>query len=117
MPDITMKYSINLSFGEVKFPPFQEIFVLGKNAQQGKIGLSKSLELLAPDTFQLVDVQEDTIEAIFVEKRLLRKLPAEKIIEILRVKVFPFVAEGELMRVDFKVNISYNNFEIEVGDV
>lgn len=117
MPDITMKYSINLSFGEVKLPPFQEIFVLGKNAPQGKIGLTKSLELLVPNAFQLIEVDEETIEAIFIEKRILRKLPAERIVAILKEKVFPFVAEGELIRVDFKVKISYNNFEIEVGDV
>jgi hypothetical protein len=117
MPDLTMKYSINLNFGEVKLPPFQEIFILGRNTPQGRIALTKSLELLAPDAFQMIEVNEEDIEAVFIQKKVLRKLPADKIIKILREKVFPYVTDTELVRVDFKVNISYNNLEFELGEI
>ncbi len=105
-------YSINLSFEEIKLPPFQEILVIGKNSPQGKIGISKSFELLIPNGFEIFDdIDCDKIEAVFVNKRILKKMPKEKMLAILEEKVFPFISEGELIRVDFKIKISYNEIE------
>lgn len=109
----TIRYSINLRFEEIKLPPFQDILVLGKNAPQGKIGLGKSFELLVPNGFAIIEINDDNVEAVFINKKILAKIAADKIIEILKSKVFQFISEGELIKVDFKVAISYTNIEIE----
>jgi len=107
-----MKYSISLSFQEIKLPPFDEILIVGKNSPHGKLGISKSFDLLLPNGFEIIDiVDDDKIEAVFVNKRILAKLSKEKVLKILRDKVFPYVSEGELLRVDLKVSISYNSIE------
>lgn len=106
-----VKYAINLSFEEIKLPPFQDILILGKNAPQGKIGLSKSFELLVPNGFTVVEVDDERVEAIFVHKRILKKIDQERVLRILEEKVFPFISEGELLRVDFKISISYSAIE------
>ena len=106
-------YSINLSFEEIKLPPFQEILVIGKNSPQGKIGISKSFELLIPNGFEIFDdIGCEKVEAVFVNKRILKKMPKEKMLAVLSEKVFPFISEGELVRVDFKVKVSYNEIEV-----
>lgn len=107
----TPHYSINLSFEEIKLPPFRDILVLGKNSSQGKIGLGKSFELLAPNGFEAVEIGEGKVEAIFISRRILTKMPLEKVIAILRSKVFDFISDGELLKVDFRVTVSYNNIE------
>ncbi|HEY9044374.1 MAG TPA: hypothetical protein VIN08_00675 [Ohtaekwangia sp.] len=109
-----LKYSINLSFEEIKLPPFRDILVLGKNSQHGKIGILKSFELLIPNGFELVEVNHENVEAVFVNKRILAKMPAERIVMILEDKVFPFVSDSELIKVDFRVTISYTNIEQEL---
>ena len=106
------KYSINLSFEEISLPPFKDILVVAKDCSQGKIGLSKSFELLLPNGFEIYEIADDRVEAIFINKRLLNKITAEKIIQILRSKVFPFISDGELLKVDFKVLLSFSNIEI-----
>ncbi len=111
--DTTIKYSVSLSFEEIKLPPFQEILVLGKNSPHGKIGILKSFELLVPNGFEYIEINDQRVEAIFVNRRILAKMPQERIINILKDKVFPFISEGEILKVDFKVNISYNTFEQE----
>lgn len=108
-----IKYSINLNFEEIKLPPFQDILVLGKNSPQGKIGLFKSFELLVPNGFDIIEINDDKVEAVFINKKILTKISSDKIIEILKSKVFQFISEGELIKVDFKVAISYTNIEIE----
>lgn len=109
--DTAIKYSVSLSFEEIKLPPFQEILVLGKNSPHGKIGISKSFELLVPNGFEIIEVDDEKVEALFINKRILTKMPQEKIIKILKDKVFQFVSEGEILKVDFKVTISYNTIE------
>lgn len=107
-----IKYSIDLSFEEIKLPPFQDILVLGKNSPQGKIGLGKSFELLVPNGFDIIEINEDKVEAVFINKRILTKISSGKIIEILKSKVFQFISEGELIKVDFKISISCTNIEV-----
>lgn len=102
-----LKYSINLSFEEIKLPPFQDILILGKNSHHGKIGILKSFELLVPNGFDIVEVDDEKVEAVFVNRRILAKMPKDKMLEVLRDKVFPFISEGELLKVDFRVSISY----------
>jgi len=110
-----MKYSINLSFQEIKLPPFDEILVVGKNSPHGKLGISKSFELLQPNGFEVIDISdEEKVEAVFVNKRILAKLSKEKLMKILRDKVFPFVTEGELLKVDLRVTISYHSTDEEL---
>lgn len=109
-----MKYTVDISFEEIKLPPFQEILILGKNSPQGKIGIHKSFELLVPNGFDMVEVQDEKVEAIFINKRIVTKIPQEKIVKILKEKVFPFISEGEMIRVDFKVKINYSTIELDV---
>ena len=107
-----MKYSISLSFQQIKLPPFQDILILAKNSPQGKIGLTKSFELLLPNGFELIEVEDDMIEAVFVQKNILHKVPAEKVLRILREFVFPSISEGELVKVDFNITMSIDNIEL-----
>ncbi len=106
-----VKYSIDLSFEEVQLPPFQDILVVGKNSPQGKIGLSKSLELLLPGGFEIIEVQETNVEVVIISKKILKKIPFKQILKLLSKKVFPYVASGELLKVDLKLNFSYDTFK------
>ena len=107
-----MKYSISLSVQQIKLPPFQDILILAKNSPQGKIGLTKSIELLLPNGFELIEVEDDMIEAVFVQKNILHKVPVEKVLEILRQYVFPSISEGELVKVDFNITMSIDSIEL-----
>jgi hypothetical protein len=106
-----IKYAVTLSFEEIKLPPFEEILVLGKNFPHGKQGVSKSFDLLIPNGFEIIDSDHINVDCVFVNKRILAKIPKEKILQILEANVFPFVSEREIIKVDFKVNISFTVVE------
>lgn len=76
-----MKYSISLSFQEIKPPPLDEILILGKNSLHGKHRISKSFELLIQNRFNDIEVEDEKVEAIFVNKRIVAKLPKEKLVK------------------------------------
>ncbi|MFT3739804.1 MAG: hypothetical protein QM786_13690 [Breznakibacter sp.] len=107
------KFSIQLSFEEVRLPPFEDILVLGKKCPQGKFGVYRSFEMLLPNEFEVFEIEDKVVEAIFINKRILRKMNKDKIIQILKAKVFPFISESEVLKVEFKVKISYDSLEGE----
>jgi len=85
--------------------------VLGKNSPHGKQGISKSFELLIPNGFDIIDSDHGNVDCVFVNKRILSKMPKERILKILEKSIFPYVSEKEILKVDFKVKISYNIVE------
>ncbi len=111
--DKSIKYSVNLSFHEIKLPPFEDILVLGKHSPHGKTGISKSFELLIPNGFSIIESSHENVDCVFINKRILSKMTKERIIRILSEKVFPFITEAEIVKVDFKITISYSSIEEE----
>lgn len=112
-----INYSLSLAFENVSLPPFEDILVLTRKAQYGKLGVSSSLNLLQPDKFVVVEVNNhEIVEAILVNRRILKRLPAKIILDVLRERVFPYIDSGEIVRIDFKVKLSYNDIKLKVGD-
>ncbi|MDP2089362.1 MAG: hypothetical protein Q8J84_08170 [Flavobacteriaceae bacterium] len=107
----TQKYSVQLSFEEIRLPPFEDILILGKKCPQGKIGVYKSFELLVPNEFDVFEIEDAAVESVFINKRVLKKMDKDMIIKILKEKVFPFVSESEILKVDFKLKIFYDSIE------
>ncbi|MGB3849350.1 MAG: hypothetical protein WA958_05240 [Tunicatimonas sp.] len=105
------RYQFSLRFQEIKLPPFDEVLVLGSKSGQGKMGIAKTFDYLVPDTFEMIEVLDDTIEAVFVNKRVLKKISKENILEILREKVFPFVSAKEIIKVDLDIVVNYDDIE------
>jgi len=107
------KYSVQLSFEEIRLPPFEDILILGKRCAQGKVAVYKSFELLVPNEFDVFEINNTTIEAVYINKKVLKKLDKDKILKILEEKVFPFVSDSEILKVDFKLKIFYDTVEGE----
>ncbi len=112
-------YSVNLDFEAIKLPPVTDILVLGKKSPQGKYGVLHSFELISPDVFDLIEIDDEAnenVEAVIVNKSILKKLPKEKIIEILEEYVFPYITRGEAVKVNFDVQIFQKNIQGELNE-
>jgi len=107
------KYEISLGFEEIRLPPFEEILIIGRKSPHGRIGLWKSFQFLIPDEFEVFEIDDPIIDAAFISKRLLKKINKDQIFSILKDKVFPYISEGEIMKVDFKVKIYYEAIKRE----
>lgn len=94
---------------EIVFPSFRDILILAKNGRQGKLGLEQSLALLAPGYFERRDVEDVYVETVFISKRLLQQIPGDHIIRTLSEHIFPSVAEGTLLQVNFRVKVMIRN--------
>ena len=88
-----------------------KFWCLEKTSPHGKAGISKSFDLLVPNGFEIIESDHGNVDCVFVNKRILAKIPKEKILKILIANVFPYVSEKEILKVDFKVMISFNVVE------
>ncbi|MFA5324648.1 MAG: hypothetical protein WC305_00605 [Bacteroidales bacterium] len=109
--DSAKKFSLQLGFEEIRLTPFEDILILGKKCPQGKIGVYKSFEFLGPNEFETLEIEDEYVEAIFVNKKILKKIDKDKVLAILREKVFPYISDSEILRVDFKLRIFYDSVE------
>ncbi|MCJ7616017.1 MAG: hypothetical protein MUO43_05720 [Desulfobacterales bacterium] len=105
------RYSVSLNFEGIKLPPFEDILLLGRRCPHGKIGITKCLDLLSPEGFELVDLDDDLVQSMLVSKQILKRMPIDKIIDILKEKVFPFITNGEIIKINFNLKIYFDNIE------
>jgi len=102
----------------VKLPPVTDILILAKKYPQGIQGISQAFKLIAPDEFEFVEFREeqyDVIKAVLINKKILKRLPLQKILSILETNVFPYLSKEETVNVNFKVNISVSNIKGEIN--
>jgi hypothetical protein len=114
-----LNYTVNLDFEVIKLPPVTDILVLGKKVPQGKQGILHSFELILPDTFAMFEINDSEfrqIDAIIVNKTILAKMPMNEIVKILGESVFPYISQGETIKVNFSVHIYQKNITGEIPD-
>lgn len=110
--EIEPQFSISLTLKPICLPPVHDILVLAKKHPQGKIGVMESFKFIAPDEFEMFEVTHHPIvEAVLVNKRILKRLPVENVMRVLEKYVFPHVSSGEAIRVDFKVELTFDGIK------
>lgn len=114
MDHATKSITVTLSFEKTSLPPFEDVLVLGNNCPIGMNGVGQCLDLLVPDGFEYHLIDEEHIAAIIINKNILKRIPASKIIEILRSKVFPYVGADEIIKVSLTTKVTYDSLQVDL---
>ncbi|MBF0212825.1 MAG: response regulator [Magnetococcales bacterium] len=111
----TIDDTVSLAFETISPPPFREILVLTKTSPMGMIGSGQCLGVIIPDGFERVEVEDPVVEAILIHQQITRQMPLSTILDLLRVRLFPCIAPGEMVRIDFPVLPVLDLARIEEG--
>ena len=116
MKTASSSYQVNLDFEAIKLPPVTDILVLGRKHPQGKQGVMESFRFIAPNEFEMIEVGKDVehVEAVLINKKILKRMPQEKVLNILSKFVFPYVLKGEAVKVNFSVRLSFSSIKGEL---
>ncbi|MBF0272845.1 MAG: hypothetical protein HQL98_12380 [Magnetococcales bacterium] len=104
-------YTVSLEFETVSLPPFRDILVLAKKCPVGMTGISTCMGLMTPDGYELVEVEDPVVEALLIHKQIIKRLPLSTLLDILRVRVFPHISRGEIVRINLQVRIHHDRIE------
>jgi hypothetical protein len=110
-------FVVDLDFEAINLPPVTDILVLGRKLPQGKFGVLHSFQLISPDVFEMIETNDDpNVEAIIINKGILKKISRNQVLKILSASVFPYVAKGESVRVNFNIHIFHRNIKGDTND-
>jgi hypothetical protein len=114
MMETKSKLHVDLEFHAVSLPPVKDVLVLGKKYPQGKVGVMESFRFVAPDEFEMFEMsdEESVAEAVMINKRILTRMSAGKVIDMLRKHVFPYMSAGEAINVNLDIKIHVSDIEI-----
>lgn len=102
------KINLDMEFAVFDFPPCGDILILAKQAPVGPKAAERMLESACPGLFELVEIEDDTVEAFIVKRQLFRMIDKSSLIQIILDEVKCFVSPQSMIRVrcDLKIMVS-----------
>ncbi|MHB1420327.1 MAG: hypothetical protein ACYCX4_12210 [Bacillota bacterium] len=96
---------ISIKFSEFEFPPMQDVLIVGKNAPIGPEAARKVVDMLSPDQYDIIRIEEGPVEAIVVRKTLLKMVPQEKLIPAILEEGSKITSETSIVKAKLDINI------------
>lgn len=100
----TAEVSIRLS--EFEIPPMQDILLVGKRAPIGPEAARRMVDVLSPEQYEVVPVEEGPLEAMVVRKSLLKLIPKEKLFPIVLEEGLKIATEQMVIKAQIDVVIT-----------
>lgn len=75
------KARVAMEFSTFEIPPSGDILVLGKRCPIGPQAAKTMLDSVAPNRFELIQIEDDILEAILVKKFLFSRTEKEPLVE------------------------------------
>jgi hypothetical protein len=98
---------VNLDIRMTRFhlPPVNSALAIGKRAPIGANAMSKALDEMLPGAFRKVDVEHDLIEALLIRVSHLRRVPEDKLLDVLLRNAEGFMADTEMLHLDVGLEV------------
>lgn len=102
----TPKFLLQARIKEFAIPPITDGLVIGKEASIGTIALQKALNLLVPDHFEHVTIDDEIVADVLIKSILLRRLTKDRLIKFLMEQVKPFMSQKDILHIQLDLEIS-----------
>ena len=102
----SISVSVWIEAREFVMPPVRDCVVIGKRAPIGSAAMKKALSLLHRSPFEDLHPKDDVIDGILVRASILRKIPAEKLRELLIRRLTPLMDAEEILHLQIDPKMS-----------
>lgn len=92
--------TVNVRIREFGIPPVQDALVLGRGAPIGAEAMKRAVTLLHVAQFEMIETEDPVVEAVIVRASILRKIPRDRLLDLVLMRVKPFMAKDEVMLLD-----------------
>ncbi|TCO76885.1 hypothetical protein [Marinisporobacter balticus] len=101
----TKKADITIRLSEFEMPPMQDVLIVGKRAPIGPEAARRMVDILSPDQYEIVKIEDAVIEAIVIRKGLLNILPKDKLIELIMEEGGRIANEATIIKAQINITI------------
>ncbi len=109
-PSNGVSVNVRVQFQEFKIPPVQDALVIGKRASIGCEAMHRSLTLLHVAAFERIefkgDCENEIVGDLLVRQTLLNKIPREKLIDLVMVRIKPFMTAEEILHLRIEAEVT-----------
>ncbi|MBU5676329.1 hypothetical protein KQI88_07860 [Alkaliphilus sp. MSJ-5] len=100
------KAEINMRFSEFEVPPMQDVLIVGKRAPIGPEAARRMVDILSPDQYEIVRIEDRYFEAIVVRKSLLNMLPQDKLIKMIMEEGGKIANDTMIIRAQIRITLN-----------
>jgi hypothetical protein len=100
------KFIVQARIKEFAIPPITDGLVIGREASIGTVALQKALNLLIPDHFEHVTIDDEIVADVLIKSILLRRLTKDRLVKFLIEQIKPFMSSQDIIHVQLDLEIS-----------
>lgn len=100
------KAALDLQLTTFNIPPAGEVLVLGKRAPIGPQAAKTMLDTVAPDQFELVQLDDDVIEAMLIKKYLFLRADREALIRAIFEEAKAIMNEQDMIAITANILVT-----------
>ncbi|MGR8936048.1 MAG: hypothetical protein ACU837_16970 [Gammaproteobacteria bacterium] len=99
------KYVVKAHIREFTIPPVRDGLVLGRESPIGCVAMRRALELLIAAPFEYIEIEDDIVKDILVRQTLLRRVPADKLVDFVLRRIKPLMSSDEILYLELNAEI------------
>ena len=99
------KFALQARIKEFAIPPITDGLVIGREASIGTVALQKALNLLIPDHFEHLIIDDEIIADILIKSILLRRMTKDRLVKFIMGQVKPFMSAQDILQVQLDLEI------------
>ncbi len=100
------KFLVQARIKEFAIPPITDGLVIGREASIGTVALQKALNLLVPDHFEHITIDDEVLADVLIKSILLRRLTKDRLVKFLIDQIKPFMSSQDIIHVQLDLEIS-----------
>ena len=100
------KFFLQARIKEFAIPPITDGLVIGREASIGTVALQKALNLLIPDHFEHIAIDDEIVADVLIKSILLRRLTKDRLVKFLIEQIKPFMSPQDILHVQLDLEIS-----------
>jgi len=97
---------LRMRFTQFELPPVKNALIIGKKSVVGPTAIEHAFEGLMPRAYQMVRVDHPIIEAILMRSADLRRVPVERLTQVLLKHAEKFMNETDTLHVELNIEIA-----------
>ena len=86
--------------------------VIGREASIGTVALQKALNLLIPDHFEHLIIDDEIISDVLIKSILLRRMTKDRLVKFVMEQIKPFMGAQDILQVQLDLEILHTG-EVE----
>lgn len=100
------KFLLQARIKEFAIPPITDGLVIGREASIGTVALQKALNLLVPEYFEHITIDDEVVADVLIKSILLRRLTKDRLVKFLIEQIKPFMSPQDILHVQLDLEIS-----------